>query len=176
VRTTRLFAGALLLPLLAFACAEPSPPPVRPAPTAPQVDPPAPDAGPPTPTVDTEAAPSPIDASASQPAEPTEPPEIRPGVGSCKVDDDCELGHSIDPAKNGKSACCFRFCPPMGVVSKAVLEREAAWREKSCGPMTCGKLPPKPCRPNADEVIPRCVEGKCASEVHHRAPPPDPMY
>lgn len=167
-----------LAPMLVAACAEPSPPPVTPAPTSTPVatsDPatPTPSAAPSSTTADVEPLSSPVDAGARPPAEP---PEIRPGVGSCKADDDCELGHSIDPSKNGKRACCFRFCPPMGVVSKAVLEKEAAWREKSCGPMTCGKLPPKPCRPTADEVIPRCIEGKCASEVHHREPPPDPMY
>ncbi|MBK6519831.1 MAG: hypothetical protein IPM79_25530 [Polyangiaceae bacterium] len=101
-------------------------------------------------------------------------PELRPGRGSCKTDDDCVAAHSIDPGHYGAYACCIRFCPPAPALSRALFEQESRWKEKSCSAAQCGIAPPAPCRKQDFDLIPRCVAGACASEVRKRAPRPAP--
>lgn len=109
-------------------------------------------------------------------AAPEPPPEIRPGLGTCSTDADCVIGHSIDPAHYGRDACCIRFCSPGGAISDALLEKQSRWRDRNCRHVKCGLRPPRPC-PRVDyTLVPRCLAGKCASEVHPRPRRPEPDF
>jgi hypothetical protein len=133
---------------------------------------PSPGLGPATQTPGAGGETAPTAAAATSSAAPSQP-ELRPGLGTCRVDDDCALGHSRNPAHYGDDACCIRFCPPGQSISRAVLQQEEAWVEHNCKSKSCGHAPPAPCRPSEDRVFARCVESKCMTEVH-RAPPSRP--
>lgn len=165
------------LALLLVTCAERSRP-ARNYPEGPTVWV-APEPGPGSQSGPTHATAESTVATATPPPPPTQSTpikEVRPGVGSCSADTDCVAAHSIDPAGRGNDACCVRFCPPPGAVSRAVVAAETAWKQQNCQSVKCSVAPPAPCRFTPEHVVPRCHAGRCVAEIHERPPPQSTGY
>lgn len=108
---------------------------------------------PPQPTA-TESAPVEPVPTASATAAPMGA-ELRPGVGSCKVDGDCTLGV-------GARGCCIHPCIATAVNAKQEAA-DSAWNERACRTKKCP--PPAPCRITHRAVAALCRDGRCMTQV-----------